>query len=60
MAVGGPRRHIPTPLRKLLEWDQAITKKVVDISYAAVPSLQTSLRTYMKGLEVCENLTVLI
>ncbi|CAG7822562.1 unnamed protein product [Allacma fusca] len=52
MAVGGPKRHIPTPVRKVLDWDQALTKKVVDIAFAAVPSLHTSLRVYMKFLEV--------
>jgi len=52
MAVGGPRREVPGPLKKVLDWDQAITKKLVDTTFAVVPALNTSLRTYMKVLEL--------
>lgn len=48
--AGGPKRNVPAPLKKLLDWDQAVTKKVVDIALKAIPS--PNLRVYLKGLEL--------
>jgi len=45
-------RELPPPLPQILSLDKSITKKVCDAAYSMFPSLNTSGRTYMKGLEI--------
>jgi len=45
-------RPLPPPLNQLLALDRAVTKKFCSLAYSVCPSLNTSGRTFMKGLEI--------